>query len=195
MCSKEVFREEIKTRLKNVPQEEFRSQGDKAAALLRASPIWTSYKTVFLFLSMNSEIETQSILEAALSDGKKIFAPRVEADRLVFYSILLADGPWEKGPFGIREPKNGKPAEAGDPAGVYPALILTPGLAFDMKGQRMGRGRGYYDRFFAELDRESKQYYALGICMDFQLVDEVPADEYDKKVSGILTYKKLFTLV
>jgi len=190
MSSKEILREEIKAQLKTVSACEFSSQGGRAAAILKMSPIWASYKTIFIFLSMNSEIETRAFLETALADGKKAFAPRIEKDDLVFYRILSTSCPWQKGPFGTKEPPGERPAEHKD----FPALILAPGLAFDRKGRRLGRGRGYYDRFFAELDREGKQYYAIGLCMDFQLIDEVPAVEYDKKVTGILTCKGLQTI-
>ena len=187
MCSKEILRDEIKKRLKNVSPGEFNSQGEKAAAILRASPIWASHKTVFLFLSMKAEIETRTLMEAAFQDEKIVFAPKVEGDRIVFYPISSARGPWRTGPFGIKEPPDGKPAEAGD----FPALIITPGLAFDREGRRMGRGRGYYDRFFQELGNDTRQYHALGLCMDFQLVDKVPVEKYDKKVHSLLTGKEM----
>jgi len=191
MSLKEILREDIKRRLKNVTPEEYRSQGDKAAAILQTSPIWSGYKTVFLFLSMKSEIETQSLLEAALLDGKKVFAPRVEEEILVFYQVVSDRGPWQSGPFGIKEPPGGTQAGAGD----FPALILTPGLAFDGEGRRMGRGRGYYDRFFAQLDKEEREYHALGICMDFQLIDKVPTEKYDKKVQSLLTCNEIHTVI
>ena len=183
MTQKEILRNEIKKRLKDTTPEDFRCQGDSAAALLKTLQIWASYKTIFIFLSMKGEIETQSILEAALSDGKKVFAPKTEADRLVFYPVLSTHGPWHEGPFGIKEPSGGIPASTED----FPALILTPGLAFDKEKRRMGRGKGYYDRFFAELDSESREYCALGLCMDFQFVEKVPVDEFDKKVNCLLT--------
>ena len=194
--SKEELRALIKERLKNTPEKEFAAQGGYAAALLRSSPLWSQYKTILLFLSMNGEIDTWPLLEAALEDGKKVFAPKTEAKNLVFCPVLSADGPWHTGPFGIREPLS--PAEAPAryraDAADFPALILTPGLAFDTEGRRLGRGKGYYDRFFAELDMEEKQYYAIGLCMDFQLVDAVPAAEYDKKVRSILTCGELHIL-
>ena len=186
-------------RLKNTVQNEFRSQGDRAALLLRASPIWAAYKTVFLFLSMKTEIETSSFLEAAFLDEKKVFAPKVENTNLVFYPLLSANGPFVEGPFGIKEPavvldKISTLRDGGIAPEDYPALIITPGLAFDRQGRRLGQGKGFYDRFFAQLEAEKKQYYPLGLCMDFQLIDEVPAEEYDKKVLGIITCKELLTL-
>lgn len=196
-ASKETLRKELKSRLRAVPPEEYRSQGEKAAAVLGASSIWAGYNAVFLFLSMNSEIETQLILEMALAEGKRVFAPRVEGENIVFCPILSAQGPWLSGPFGIKEPLY-TPGAPGVPAQAqgehFPALVLTPGLAFDKSGRRLGRGRGYYDRFFAELDAAERQYFPLGFCMDFQILDEVPVDDYDKRVQGILTCKELYVV-
>ena len=194
MTPKETLRREIKKYLKAASGEEYRSQGINAAVLLRSSPVWSRYNTVFLFLSIGLEIDTLPLLETVLRDGKKAFAPGVEAERLVFYPLLSADGPWRKGRFGIREPANHspgagewKPAAAGD----FPALIFAPGLAFDREGNRLGRGGGYYDRFFADLDAAGRQYNAIGLCMDFQITGRVPAGELDKKMNGLLTGTQL----
>ena len=142
---------------------------------------------------MNFEIDTQPLLEMALKEGKKVFVPRVQAGKLIFFPILSLDGPWSKGPFGIREPVC--PAEkTGEETAIlqdFPALILAPGLAFDREGNRLGRGGGYYDRFFAELDNSGREYTALGLCMDFQIVSAVPTGENDKKVHGLLTGAEL----
>lgn len=193
-----MLRGEVKKLLKNAAGEEFYSQGTRAADLLCASPVWRRYATVILFLSMNTEINIQPVFESALKEKKRIFAPRVEGGKLEFYPVSSLDGPWHRGPFGIREPfffgttdspqGSGKaPAGAGD----FPALILTPGLAFDREGNRLGHGGAYYDRFFAELDREAREYTALGLCMDFQVIDKVPTGDTDKKVNGLLTGKEL----
>ena len=192
MSLKKNLRGEMKKRLNKTAGEEFRFQGEQATALLRSSPIWSGYSAFFLFLSMDTEIDSSLLFKAALESGKKVFAPKVETERLVFYPVLSAGGPWNKGPFGIREPFVDK-TQGKDPAGAgdFPALIIAPGLAFDRNGNRLGRGRGFYDRFFAELETESLRYFALGLCMDFQLVDQVPVEENDKKMDCILTCKTL----
>jgi 5-formyltetrahydrofolate cyclo-ligase len=193
MLPKETLREEIKNHLKEIPMEEFKAQGNKAAALFRTSPFWPRYSTIFIFLSMNSEIDTQSLLETALKEEKKIFAPRVQAEKLFFCRIFSPEGPWRKGPFGIREPLDqgiGAQASAED----FPALIITPGLAFDKDGNRLGKGKGYYDRFFGELDGRGKRYTAMGLCMDFQLIERVPIEGKDKKVDFILTQNELLRI-
>jgi len=184
MSPKNTLREKIKKHLRTVSAETFRVQGSRAAALLCPSPVWSRHETLLLFISISTEIATQALLETAIKEGKNVFAPRVEAGRLVFCRIPFPSGPWRKGPFGIQEP-------AGEEAPDFPALILAPGLAFDREGNRLGRGGGYYDRFFAELDESRREYAALGLCMDFQLVDQVPAEPHDKKVGGILTGTEL----
>ena len=196
MSPKETLRGEIKSRLKGVKLEEFKTQGAGAAALLRSSPIWGSFEDFFLFLSMNFEIDTALLLESALKEGKKVFVPKVYGQKLVFYRITSAEGPWEKGAFGIREPALIQPGTGGpasSPAALedFPVLIVVPGLAFDRNGNRLGKGGGYYDRFFGELDTKDRRYTALGLCMDFQVVGRVPAEERDKRMDWVLTQNEL----
>ena len=180
---KEIIRKEIKSQLLQVSRKEFRSQGTKVAKILKSSAIWKRFNTVFLFVSMDLEIDTEPLLELALKSEKKVFAPALDLDKLIFYRVFSSQGPWQMNRFGIREPLPTSVPGTND----FPALIITPGLAFDRQARRLGRGGGYYDRFFAELDNSSLEYYAMGLCMDFQLIDKVPADENDKNMHGILT--------
>jgi len=198
MSPKNTLREKIKHRLKGTPGEEFNAQGAACVPLLRESPVWDCFERFFLFLSTNSEIDTQPLLESAFNDGKKVFIPKVSfvpkgGQGLVFYNVTSTEGPWKKGAFGIREPS---PMGAGKPAASmdFPALIVVPGLAFDKSGNRLGKGGGYYDRFLWELDTERRQYTTVGLCMDFQVVGNVPTGEKDKKMDRILTKNELFEI-
>ncbi|MCL2374555.1 MAG: 5-formyltetrahydrofolate cyclo-ligase [Treponema sp.] len=176
----------MRRRVRAVGAGEFRLQGAKAAAILAAAPVWSYYQTIFLFLSTDREADTLPLLEIALEQGKKVFAPLADFGSPAFCRIFSPDGPWQKGAFGIPQPA----ASAGyllPQAEDFPALIIAPGLAFDCEGRRLGRGAGFYDRYFAKLDEERKEYLALGFCMDFQIAAGVPADGRDKKVGGILS--------
>jgi 5-formyltetrahydrofolate cyclo-ligase len=67
----------------------------------------------------------------------------------------------------------------------FPALVFTPALAFDRQGRRLGRGKGYYDRFLAGLNRAD--YYAAGLCLERQVLPRLPADVWDKPVDALCT--------
>ena len=98
----------------------------------------------------------------------------VKAEKVMLYSALPDN--FAVGDFNILEPQN-------EPYTGDFDLIIVPGVAFDRKGNRIGRGRGYYDRFLCQhLDVKR-----IGICFDFQLVDEVPTEPLDIKMDEVIT--------
>ncbi|GHV89267.1 hypothetical protein AGMMS50267_16270 [Spirochaetia bacterium] len=117
---------------------------------------------------------------------KTVYLPKPEGDSMRFFRAASPDGPWTVGAFGIREPADCTERTVFRPEDG-PALVVTPGLAFDRRGNRMGRGRGYYDRFFAGLDAAGAEYYTVGFCLAEQLVDEVPVDRRDKRLDALCT--------
>ena len=189
MTPKETIRKEVKNLLKDTAKEEFSSQGEKASFLLYNTPDWSLCSELFLFLSLDSEIDTEPVIEMSLKEKKKVFAPRIEAGNIVFCPIFSPRFPCREGPFGLREPET--PAYNPALSKERTLLILAPGLAFDREGNRLGRGKGYYDRFFANLDTAHIPYTAFGLCMDFQLFNQVPAGIHDRKMTGILTGREL----
>ena len=174
----------------------FSAQGAAAAALIGASPGWETSRAVFLFLSTMYEIDTSPILALALAGGKRVFAPRMAGKDMVFYPVRSAGGPWEKGPFGIPEPEERlfSGESPGPGAEDFPGLIIVPGLAFDGRGRRLGRGGAYYDRFLAKLEAEGRSFQALGLCTACQLVPEVPVEDWDKNMHCLCTGEGLFTV-
>ena len=184
---KTTLRQEMKERLALLPAKQFREAGLKAVSVICSSPIWDQYKTILLFMSMKNEIDTLPLLEAALKDKKKVFLPRVEEGgqrKIRFYRVQDSwnSDSWNRdslnqNSYGILEPFPKDPLEAAD----FPALIFTPGLAFDRQGNRLGRGKGYYDRFFAEI--EGKEFEAVGLCMGIQIIPSAPVEKWDHKVT------------
>jgi 5-formyltetrahydrofolate cyclo-ligase len=188
MNTKQTLRKTMRSRLETIPAEWFYREGKAAAAHIRGLPLWRRYKTVLLFLSTRAEIDTGPLLEAALGDRKAVFAPKTAGEGLAFYRVFSPHGPWEYGAFHIREPAAGPEFAPGE----FPVLIIVPGLAFDREGNRLGHGRGYYDRFFAALDGETSPgtappYFALGLCLDSQVVPLVPVEGGDKKMDALCT--------
>jgi 5-formyltetrahydrofolate cyclo-ligase len=194
MISKPVLRKEIKERLKALPAPRFYEEGAEAAARIRRLPLWAEYNTVLFFLNDPLEIDTAPLLEGALADKKQVFVPKtVDAHTIRFFHIYTPSGPWRFGAFDIREPETDRIEDTLKNAD-FPALVLVPGVAFDRNGNRMGHGKGYYDRFLAGLDGEGLSYFMLGLCMDEQIVPEIPVEAWDKKMQALCTGSEFFTL-
>ncbi|MDR2760035.1 MAG: 5-formyltetrahydrofolate cyclo-ligase [Spirochaetaceae bacterium] len=191
--SKQAVRQKIRTLLQTLPPEAFQKEGLQVLPLLRESPLWEKHRRVLFFLSTDREIDTVPLMEAAFSGKKEVYVPKIEGESLAFYRIYSPDGPWSLGAFNIREPETVREEDALKAAGE-PLLILVPGLAFDLRGGRLGRGKGCYDRFFAGLELPGektgpakKNYTALGLCLEAQIIPRVPAETWDKPMDALCT--------
>lgn len=138
------------------------------------------------FVSYGSEIDTTEIINEALKKNKKVYAPRVEGDIMHFYRIDSLDQLVE-GYKGILEPDGS--AERYDEAKRLErnerVLMLMPGAAFDMLRNRIGYGKGFYDKYLA--DKPKLQIYTIGIGFVCQMVEEIPAEENDIKPYQVIT--------
>lgn len=130
------------------------------------------------FINYDSEISTKDILEEALSKGKKVFLPRIEDEKMIFYRILSLDE-LVGGYKGILEPVGDTEAFDYTCYKDTRMLMLMPGVAFDIYGNRMGYGKGFYDRFLE--DKKLLQIYSIGIGYKCQQVEKLPVDEHDIK--------------
>lgn len=130
------------------------------------------------FAGYGSEITTDDILTEALRSGKALYLPKVEGDEMHFYRIRdLSE--LQIGYKGIREPKGDSERYVYEADTAVRTLMLMPGVAFDCFKNRMGYGKGFYDRFLA--DKAELQLRTIGIGHKCQMVEEVPCDEFDIK--------------
>ncbi len=142
-------------------------------------------RTVALYSAIQHEVRTDNLLAHALQSGRKVFYPRVgEDDSAGFFRVLAADE-LRAGRYGILEPTGTtRLAEA-----EFEALtIFVPGVAFDVLGNRLGRGQGWYDRL---LQRAGERAAIVGLAYEFQIVDAVPAGPGDQKVDYVITEKRV----
>ncbi len=149
---------------------------------------------VLAFLSMPSEIDTSAVIRAALGAGKAVAAPRIEGGEIVFAYL---DESWESLPrdsLGIPTPPAGDPISPGELRRMK-VFALIPGLLFDRTGGRLGRGKGYYDRFLASVlstlgtapAEQSRFFVPCGFCYEAQVVPLVPVTGRDVRVPRIAT--------
>ncbi|MHB1652821.1 MAG: 5-formyltetrahydrofolate cyclo-ligase [Desulfitobacteriaceae bacterium] len=145
-------------------------------------PEYGKARTVMLFLNFRDEVETTGLAEETLARGKRLILPRCAPQGVLIPAIIRDLGQdIEPGMWGIREPKQKGLAEE-DPLIID--LVIVPGAAFDLKGNRLGYGGGYYDRFFARL-RPSVPRVAIGFAA--QVLPEVPIGRYDQKMTILIT--------
>ena len=151
---------------------------------LTASHIYRDAKKIFTYVSMGQEVDTVHIIEHAIASQKIVAAPKVFSNYIVFYSIKSLDV-LVKGKMGILEPDGA--SEIYRPC--QDTLILVPGLVFDVRGNRIGYGRGYYDRYLSQIqpDEAPAPGNIIGLCYKIQLAEAVMADVHDVKVDGVMT--------
>lgn len=173
---KAALRREIREKKRAMTEEEILCRSERLGELFAASDAYRQAKTVYGYLPYNQEVRTVPMLERALGDGKRVAVPKVYGDKMRF--IYLDDlQQVEKGYAGIPEPVADEPV-ADDPC----ALVLMPGLAFTKKGDRMGYGGGFYDRFLSE----EPNHPTVALCYDFQILETLPTEEFDIPVDLIL---------
>ncbi len=129
-------------------------------------------KIVGAYFALGSEVTTELIIKHAKILGKKIALPRVEEDKITFYELPSTKSLIE-GRFGIMEPPPYEKMRNID-------LLIVPGIAFDKKGNRLGYGKGFYDRLLS-----GKRTFSIGLAYSFQLLENLPHEKYDKRLDAI----------
>lgn len=173
---KSTLRKKIREQKRAMTEEQIIAASQRLGELFLNSELYRNADTIYGYLPYNQEVRTTPMLEQALRDGKRVAVPKVYGDEMKF--IYLDDlSKVEKGFAGIPEPVADGPI-AEDPT----ALVLMPGLAFTEQGHRMGYGGGFYDKFLAQ----EPNHPTLALCYAFQMVDELPIDDYDVPVDVVL---------
>ncbi len=140
----------------------------------------TDKENFFVYLSYSSEAPTDGLIERLLTLGKKVFCPRVEDDEMSAVAFL---DDFTLSKEGIREP-------LGEPFLGRLDVAITPLYAVDEQGNRLGYGKGYYDKFF----QKRRDILKIGYCFDFQILSQVPHTAADVPLDIIVTDKRVLIL-
>ena len=153
-----------------------------------ALPAYQVARTVLAYIGFGSEIDTQALIERIIADAKIAVVPRVDraTQALILHSVKslseLVTSKW-----GIREP----PAEAPVISASGIEFILMPGVAFDRAGNRLGYGRGYYDKLLTSVDPALARVAGAFSC---QIVVKVPVGSHDQKIDTIITENEIINM-
>lgn len=177
MKTKSELRREIRLRKRVLTSSAVPVYAQRAFELVASTPAFREARVVLLYAALPDEVPTLDLI--ARTEGKTLLLPRVVGDELELRLYTTPDNLVESEDFHILEPTG--PLFT-DYATIDLAVI--PGMAFDAEGHRLGRGKGFYDRFLGH--PACRQLTKVGLCFDFQLLDNVPADAHDIAVDDVL---------
>ncbi len=194
--AKNALRKTLKAILKAMDEESRDSLSLRAVENFMTLPEYKRAAIVLAFLSMKEELRTKALIDGALTEGKVVAVPRIgfsrtEGDYLEFIPLTLDYESWPLDRFGIPEPPEAAQGLSLEEMGSSRVVVAVPGLAFDLSGGRMGRGKGYYDRFLAKA-RTAKANYGgflavCGLCFESQIVGRVPMGPWDQRIEFLAT--------
>lgn len=186
---KEELRQQIRQQKRQFTPEQLRELSLPVLARLR--PLLAEVSVIMAYYSLPDEVCTHQLIDELVAEGKTVLLPKVIDGETMELRRYTGRDDLEEGAYHILEP-------VGELFKDYASIdvVLVPGLAFDAAGHRLGRGRGYYDRFLNGTDPNADVFDSaegsvprtktLGLCFDFQKVDVVPTDAHDRAVDIVV---------
>jgi 5-formyltetrahydrofolate cyclo-ligase len=175
---KAELRERVLALRRDLSPEDRSRRSEAVAGALFDLPEVRSARTVALFSSFGSEVDTAPVIERAHGEGRRVVLPYLDEDVMEVAEHRPGDR-LVPSSYGPAEPSRREPV---DPVEVD--AVVVPGLAFDRRGRRVGYGGGYYDRWLRRLRPDAVR---IGVGFAFQLVDRVPAAGSDERVDVVVT--------
>jgi 5-formyltetrahydrofolate cyclo-ligase len=154
------------------------------ARVLQFPPYLLS-RSVALYSPTRNEVEIEAIRDHALVNGKNVFFPRFGTKDLLELIKIGSASEFSQGRFGILEPTGESRLASRDREEM---VVFVPGVAFDSRGNRLGRGKGWYDRL---IEKELGEATLVALAYDFQIVDEVPTEDWDQRVHYLVTERSI----
>jgi 5-formyltetrahydrofolate cyclo-ligase len=182
-------KKELRIRMRNLKKafdkEVLKEWSEEITEKLEETNIFRLSSVIGCYHSLPDEVNTHTAIER-WNLTKELYLPVVISDKDMEMVRYSADSLNESGTFGISEPI----LKGENRLSKKLDLLIVPGMAFDTDGNRLGRGKGYYDRFLSANDIP----YIIGICYDFQLLDHIPTEPFDRRMNMIITEKRTILL-
>ena len=179
---KALLRNKLRHSLNSLSPSRRRAKSKKIIKGLLDSALFRKAKNIVMYASLPGEVPTRSLIYKALSLNKKVFLPRInrKSNELEVFEIRNPSKDLTRGHYGIWEPQPIRSLK-GSPQDMD--LVIVPGLGFDRSGARLGRVKGYFDRFLKKTIRATK----VGLAFREQLLTRIPTNSRDLKVDKVIT--------
>ncbi len=180
VANKDKIRDEMFSKLESMDMKEKERRNQRIREKLFLNPKFQNANIIMSYVSKSYEVDTWTIIEKSLEMGKRIAVPYVlKGDRFILPSLVLDCKELVKGPYGVYQPH---------PDNIRRVdlnqldLLIVPGVAFDKSGNRLGHGKGYYDRFLKKVPYT----HSIGLSYEFQVLDSLPVSTFDRPVSSLI---------
>ncbi len=181
---KVLSKKELRYRLRNLrrtlPTQEHQELSRAVVENIKSIESLKSARVILTFCPFDGEPDISPLLRELLAEDKELLLPKLEQGSMKLCRIRSFDG-LAPGSFCLLEPVHCQEVE--------PELVefaLVPGVAFDLRGCRLGMGKGFYDRVLGRI-----RGFKVGVAFSFQVLDEIPCDPWDQKVDAIVTEKTI----
>ena len=199
-----MLKAELRQQMRHIKRQFTQQQLDELSLpiISRLKERLCDAQVILAYYSLPDEVNTHQLIDDLVAEGKTVLLPKVIDNETMVLRRYTGEASLSEGAFHIMEP-------IGEPFTAYEQIdiALIPGVAFDAYGHRLGRGKGYYDRFLRTMVRtmgartmgtvpsvSSEADYrgtvpsvrTVGVCFDFQKVSEVPVDAYDIPVDEVI---------
>lgn len=181
MVKKQDIRKNVLNLRKQLTETEWELKSQMIEDKVVTHSFFLGSDTILCYVDYQNEVRTRGIIQTAWEQNKTVAVPKVEGNEMTFYVIRSFDD-LQKGYKGILEPISSEEFSSEN------VLVILPGSAFDKKRNRIGYGKGYYDKYLSRYPG----FKTLAIGFECQLVDEIPAEEHDLKPSVLITEEHIY---
>jgi len=184
MESKKELRKRILSIRNNMPGEDVVNNSRIIRDKIIGLDVFKQSKVIFIYMDFKNEVMTSDLIKHMLSEKKRVVVPYTDTISTVLIpSEITGESDLKLNSFGYSEPKKVSPVNIEEID-----LVIVPGLVFDKNLNRIGFGKGYYDRILNKLKASARK---VAVAHDFQVLEEIPAEEHDVKMDMIITEKSI----
>lgn len=179
---KNLLRQQFINERKNIPESQRQEWDRQITSHVVNCCAFLNAEEVFCFVGKEEEVQTKEILQACFDNNKKVAVPKTLQNGEIKFYYIESFNQLELGNFGVLEPVIAKTK----PVKEFKSntVCITPGLSFSLQGDRLGYGKGYYDRFFQRF-----LGIKVGLCYESFLKEKIPIEQTDQKVHFVITQK------
>lgn len=179
-----TLRSQTLLKRRNLTEDEWGEKNEQLLQRLQSLEVYQLAERILMYYGVKNEADPVPLVSQCIEQGKRVYFPFIDSENDIFHAgeVVSVHQDMELGAFNIMEPKDRVSCEV-----ERIDLVLVPGVVFDHQGNRIGMGKGFYDRFFHQFQDSQHEHKRVGLAFDFQIVPSLPAEEFDERVGWVVS--------